>query len=169
MKRAIGVIGIPLIECVDRELRKYRIRWDIQPYDDGENDNTISFMEREICKKPTLNEVKKIVLEGYNNIINEKILSGFIWRGNSIWLSSENQFNYKSAYDIAVQTNGANLPIKFKFGTPEKPEYYIFETTNDLFDFFISAMTFINKTLQEGWETKDTIDWSEYEKYLFMR
>ena len=29
----------------------------------------------------------------------------------NIWLSSENQFNYKVAYDLALQTNGANLPI----------------------------------------------------------
>lgn len=68
-----------------------------------------------------------------------------------IWLSSENQFNYKAAYDLAIQTEGANLPIKFKFGTTENPEYFIFESIEDLSDFYLSAMTFINKTLQEGW------------------
>ena len=39
-----------------------------------------------------------------------------IWNNKRIWLSSENQFNYKVAYDLALQTNGANLPIIFKFG-----------------------------------------------------
>ena len=38
-----------------------------------------------------------------------------------VWLSSENQFNYKAAYDLAVQTGGATLPVTFKFGTDEVP------------------------------------------------
>ena len=117
MKRSFGIEGLPLIECINPKLRKYRVRWDVTYEQNEESDNTVSFMEAEVSHKPSLKEVKNIVLNGYNQIIDEKILSGFVWKGMSVWLSSENQFNYKAAYDLAIQTEGANLPIKFKFGT----------------------------------------------------
>ena len=79
-----------------------------------------------------------------------------------IWLSSENQFNYKTAYDLAVQTNGASLPIKFKFGTDESPVYYTFESLEDFSDFYMSAVAHVNTVLNEGWEKKDSIDWEVY-------
>ena len=41
-----------------------------------------------------------------NDERDEKIVSGFVWRDMQVWLSSENQFNYKAAYDLAVQTKG---------------------------------------------------------------
>jgi hypothetical protein len=69
-----------------------------------------------------------------------------------VWLSSENQFNYKAAYDLAVQTGGASLPVKFKFGTTEDPVYYTFTNINDLSDFYMSAMRYINQTLDQGWQ-----------------
>lgn len=166
MIRAFGVLGIPLIECINPEIKKYRIRYDIQKYPDEEYDNTISFMEDEILHKPTLSEVKNIVLKGYNSIVDEKILSGFKWNDISVWLSTENQFNYKAAYDLAFQTNGASLPTVFKFGTNENPIYYKFDTLDELQDFYIKAMTYINEQLAIGWAKKDSIDWSEYEKYL---
>ena len=49
---------------------------------------------------------------------DEKIISGLVWTtrpGGAIpvWLSTENQFNFKSAYDLAVQKV---LPVTFKMG-----------------------------------------------------
>lgn len=80
----------------------------------------------------------------------------------SVWLSTENQFNYKAAYDLAVQTSGFSLPIIFKFGTTEEPIYYTFEDMETFNDFYIKAMTYINTQLSEGWVFKDSIDWSVY-------
>jgi hypothetical protein len=57
-----------------------------------------------------------------------------------VWLSSENQFNYKAAYDLAVQTGGATLPVTFKFGTDEVPQYREFVTLEELTDFYTKAM-----------------------------
>ena len=56
----------------------------------------------------------------------------------------------------------ATLPVKFKFGTTENPVYYTFETVEDLSDFYMSAMNFINTQLNEGWIKKDSIDWNQY-------
>ena len=80
-----------------------------------------------------------------------------------VWLSMENQFNFKSAYDIAVQKNGATLPVTFKLGERDgNPVYYTFETMADADDFYISAVSFIQQTLQEGWVEKDNIDLTSF-------
>lgn len=79
-----------------------------------------------------------------------------------VWLSTENQFNYKAAYDLAVQSQGMSLPITFKFGTTTEPVYYTFENLEMFTDFYSKAMFYINTKLAEGWKLKDSIDWSVY-------
>lgn len=116
-------------------------------------------------EKVTEESVRSKLAKYYDSITDWKILSGFEWRGMKVWLSMENQFNYKAAYDLAVQTNGASLPVTFKFGDT-MPVYHTFETLDELSDFYTSAMSYVNKTLAEGWAKKDSLDWSEYERLL---
>lgn len=116
--------------------------------------------------KPSLEQLKKLALDAINKEVDEKILSGFVWKEMPVWLSTENQFNYKAAYDLAVMSSGQSLPVMFKFGTTENPVYYHFSTLEDISDFYVSAMTYINTTLAEGWQKKDAIDWSVYEEVL---
>ena len=101
--------------------------------------------------------------EWYNSRTDERILSGFEYDGQPVWLSSENQFNYKAAYDLAVQTNGKNLPVTFKFGTDNVPYYKTFDTVADLQDFYVKAMKHIQNALSEGWMKKGALDLALYE------
>lgn len=166
-KRVYGSVGVALIECINPRYRKYRVRWDVQPYTDEDgNARGVSFVETEFKHKPTMAEVKDVILGWMNKKIDEKILSGFVWNEMPVWLSTENQFNYKAAYDLAVQTQGASLPVMFKFGDTENPVYHTFTALDDLADFYMLAMAYINEQLAQGWEAKDAIDWSEYEKLL---
>ena len=128
--------------------------------------NLGTWYETWLSGKPTLEQIKSIVLNTINKEVDQKILSGMIWKDIPIWLSTENQFNYKAAYDLAVMSQGQTLPVVFKFGTSDNPVYYKFETLEDISDFYISAMAYINKTLEEGWNKKDNIDWAVYEKCL---
>lgn len=109
-------------------------------------------------QKPSLADIRAIIKETINNETDRKILEGFVWKGMPVWLSTENQFNYKAAYDLAVQTNGATLPVRFKFGTDVAPEYYNFESLEDFADFYTQAMAHINTVLNEGWAEKDLAD-----------
>ena len=43
---------------------------------------------------------------------------------------------------------------------------HTFETMEELSDFYTSAMSYVNKTLADGWAKKDSLDWSEYERLL---
>lgn len=109
-------------------------------------------------QKPSLADIRAIIKETINNETDHKIIEGFVWKGMPVWLSTENQFNYKAAYDLAVQTNGATLPVRFKFGTDAAPVYYNFESLEDFADFYTQAMVHINTVLNEGWAEKDLAD-----------
>lgn len=162
MERVQGNKGIAPVECINPRYNKYRVRWDFQPsYNDEGVEDGVTFYEAEITY-PTEEKIKETVLAGYNAIIDERILTGFEWQGMKVWLSSENQFNYKAAYDLAVQTSGATLPVRFKFGTTTEPVYYTFTTVEEFSGFYMSAIAYVNATLEQGWAEKDAIDWSIY-------
>ena len=151
---------------------RWKIHFDFIPfYEENENGEKVktdvgTWVETIIPFKPSLEQLKKLILDTINKDVDEKILSGFVWKNMPVWLSTENQFNYKAAYDLAVMSKGQSLPVTFKFGTTESPVYYTFESLEDISDFYLSAMNYINKTLEDGWKKKDNIDWTVYEKIL---
>lgn len=112
--------------------------------------------------KPTIEEIRDIIIAQINRNVENKILCGLVWKDMPIWLSAENQFNYKAAYDLAVQTNGTSLPVKFKFGTDETPVYHTFNNLEELHEFYISSISFIQQVLNDGWNEKDNLDLSVF-------
>lgn len=159
MRRIEGTSGVRLIECVNPIRDKWRIRWDVQENEDG----TATYMEAEFLHRPTADEIRQTIIGYYNQQTDEAILSGFEYEGNMVWLSSENQFNYKAAHDLAVQTGGATLPVTFKLGTDEHPVYRKFNNLGELTEFYRQAMLYIQGVLAVGWEKKDALDLSLYE------
>ena len=115
-------------------------------------------------RKPSKEEIKEIITEQINRNADERILSGMKWNGIPVWLSTENQFNYKAAYDLALQTGGASLPVKFKFGTDTEPFYHTFETVEELQNFYTACIVYIQQVLEECWEEKDSLDLSVFDK-----
>lgn len=112
--------------------------------------------------KPNANDIYNKVVEYVNNSVNYKIVNNFVWSGYSVHLDSENQQNYKAAFDLAVQTNGENLPLKFKFSKRGKTEYYTFTNLDTLKDFYLKLNKHINDCLSEGWEIKDSFRKEDY-------
>lgn len=159
MKQVEGSAGVALLECTNPVKNKWRVRWDVKTNEDG----SASYMEEELDHKPNAEEVRSLVSEWYNAETDERILSGFEYEGQPVWLSSENQFNYKAAYDLAVQTDGQNLPVIFKFGTDDSPSYRTFETVDELQDFYMKVMKHIQDALSEGWKKKDALDLALYD------
>lgn len=153
-----GCAGVAPIECVSPRKNKWKIRWNITEKDDG----SAEWLEKDFGHKPTATEIRNTIIQYQNNQVDAKILSGYRWHDMPVWLSTENQFNYKASFDVAVQSNGANLPVRFKFGTEDDPVYHDFTTVEELTDFYYGAMAFINATLQEGWTAKDNIDFSVF-------
>ena len=164
--RVNGTEGVKLIECINPAKDKWRIRWDILPNvatEGNPNASGINYEEVEFSHKPTIDEVKKVIIDWYNGKIDDAILKNFVWNEMSVWLSMENQFNYKAAFDLAVQTSGSSLPVKFKFGTDSNPKYHEFTTLAEIQDFYTKAVFFKDKVLSDGWKMKDSFDFSKYE------
>lgn len=143
------------------------VSYNLQPLEDEVH---ATWNEIYFYKKPhpyVINEeIKEAILADINAQTDENILKGFVWENKKVWLSGENQFNFKAAYDLAIQTEGGNLPIKFKLGEEEDgtPVYHTFDTLIELQDFYTKAIGYINQCLNKGWELKDSIDWSKYER-----
>lgn len=168
MKRVLGGDGISVAQQIDRR-DVWHIRTDIQPYTDPMTKQSmgVSFIEHEFRYKPSMAEVKEFVLGVINKQTDEKILSGFVWNGKPVWLSAENQRNFSEAQRMAAE-NDSVLPLTFKLGEDEngEPVYHTFQTASELTEFYTAAFAYINKCLNEGWQKKDSVDWTPYEEAL---
>lgn len=128
--------------------------------DDGNNFTWRKYYDH----KPSLREIKQDISDLVNTETDAKILTGFTWNSKPVYLSTENQQNFKAAYDFARDTDGATLPVKFKLGEDEdaNPVYHTFTKFEPLADFVTKATAFVIETLNEGWKKKD-IDYSIFE------
>ena len=113
-------------------------------------------------KLPSKSEIKNVIEECINDMTSQRIETGFMYDECKINLSKENQANYKRAYDLAMQTNGANLPFTIKCSKDSKMRYITFANTVEFTKFFVAMDAHINKCLKECWEQKDSIDYSIY-------
>lgn len=166
-RRVNGSPGPKPVEKLNGVVPVYAIRWDIRENKGQEGSPSMSYgtnyMEAQVWHRPTAGECKELVLAWFNEEIDREILSGFVWRGHRVWLSSENQFNYKAAFDLAVMTGGATLPVVFKFGTAEAPEYHEFKTVEELKAFYTESMEYVTTVLKRGWAEKDAFDFTPYD------
>ena len=174
-KRSSGAEGIGVAECIDRHMGTWRVRTDFQPtYDEQHEQTGVSFIETQFPYKPTLAEVKDFVNAVINAQTEEKILKGFQWTQSgeeeavNVWLSEENQRNFSEAQRMAEKYGSAVLPLTFKLGEQEDatPVYHTFETFEELNQFYLAAFAWVNRCLQEGWNEKDSFDFTPYEEAL---
>ncbi len=114
---------------------------------------------------PTVAEIRTDIEALINLHTDEVILTGLKWNGKPVYLSSENEFNFKAAYDLAKETEGAILPMKFKLGEEANgdPVYHTFTKVEVLADFVSTIFTHIQSTIRAGWNEKDSIDYSPYQ------
>lgn len=164
-KRVRGGISPQLVECLNEVIPVYAIRWDVQPNTgkDGSAASGYNWQEVQVWHRPTLDECKDLILAWFNEKIDRDILSGMNWNGMAVWLSTENQFNYKAAFDLATMTDGATLPVVFKFGTTEQPAYHEFKTVEEITDFYTASMEYVTTCLKRGWMEKDAFDFTPYD------
>lgn len=136
----------------------------IYGYGRDEDGNGYNF-RKNYDHKPTKTELKEDITQLIDGITDSKILQGFRWNEVSVYLSTENQMNFKAAFDLNMQTGGLMLPVKFKLGedTEGNAVYHTFENMDDFTDFYTSAVSYINQCLNEGWAEKDSLDMLSYE------
>lgn len=143
------------IAIYDKIKGSYIVAFDIKEVEDGYEYLTYIFNSI-----PSVEDIKDLFISYYNTQCDLEIASGFIYDGNIVWLTLENQLNYKIALDLASQENFKT--VKFKIGTLEEPVYVTFESYEELNNFVKDIHTYISQTLQKYWEIKDNLDWSKY-------
>lgn len=136
----------------------------IYGYGTDEDGNGYNF-RKNYDHKPTKTELKEDITQLIDGITDSRILQGFRWNEVSVYLSTENQMNFKAAFDLNMQTGGLMLPVKFKLGEDAEGNavYHTFENMEDFTDFYTSAVSYINQCLNKGWAEKDSLDMSSYE------
>lgn len=106
--------------------------------------------------RPTHAEVKDVIHSQINADTDQKVLSGCVWNGKNVWLSAENQRNFSEAQRAAMISNGAKLPITFKIGEANgEPIYHQFQTVDELTEFYLYVVDYIQNCIGEGWVLKD--------------
>ena len=105
---------------------------------------------------PTKEEVVEVIHSQIDADTDQKILSGCVWNGKNVWLSAENQRNFSEAQRSAMIDNGAKLPITFKIGQADgEPVYHQFQTLEELTEFYLYGVYYIQNCIGEGWVKKD--------------
>ena len=157
---------ITLYSPIRTQGKRTIVSYDFEEVGDGVNATwyEIYFSQR-VSIYPNLDTIKESILKDINERTDEKILSGFVWNNINVWLSAENQRNFSEAQRVAQMTNGASLPVKFKLGEDNEgnPVYHTFNTVEELNEFYLAAVAYIQQCLNEGWELKDSIDWTKYD------
>lgn len=106
--------------------------------------------------RPSIDQVKAAVIADINEHVKAKIIGGFVWNDNPVWLSEENQMNFAQAV----------VPVTFKIGEQADgtPIYQEFTSKTDLKNFVEACVSWKQQCLSEGWTEKDTMDWTPYEE-----
>ena len=99
-------------------------------------------------------------LQDANIEADNKIAGGMIWNGYNVWLSMENQFNFKAVFDLAQQGMPV-LPVTFKFGD----EFHEFTTLEELTKFYLASVKWAQTCLGECWQNKAMIE-AEYNELI---
>jgi hypothetical protein len=145
------------IECLNPFKHTWVIRWNKREETNKDledrEETVIKWEEETFDHKPELSEIKTVIENYFNTEVQEKILSGFAWKDKTVWLTQENQINYKSLYDLQGEVN------TIKVG---EDEYITFNTFEEYKEFYLAAIKFIKDTLAECWEKKDSFDYTPY-------
>lgn len=105
--------------------------------------------------KPSWDEVKCILVEAINEHTRERILNGFEWNGEHVWLSDENQRNFMMMEKLGEDA----YPLKVKINEDDvgEPIYYIFSNVKEFAEFSKQCSRHVKETLQSGWNEKDSL------------
>lgn len=112
------------------------------------------YVENKKSLQELINESNELI----NRETDEKILNDFVWNGNEFYLTMENQFNFKTLYDLK-EFQEFPITIKTKNGFTELNDM------GDLSGFYLDGVKFIENCIKEGWTKKAAAELKIKESY----
>ncbi len=104
---------------------------------------------------PSWEEVKAVLVDAINEHTKETILNGFVWRGQHVWLSDENQRNYMMIDKLTEDSYPMN--VKINENSNGEPIYYTFVSVEEFASFSKLASQHVIDTWRAGWNEKDKL------------
>lgn len=124
------------------------------------NNDTHYLFNKEYKGKPTQETVSDDVLSELNSECEKEIREGFRYNEYSVWLSLENQQNYKMLYDYL--NNCGTEQTKVKLYDAQGNGVYMEFDVKEYQPFYFAIIEYINATLSKYWDIKDNIVLQEY-------
>ena len=123
------------------------------------------YIYKKINRNPEIEDIHNLIVEGINEMTIEKIRNGFTWDDKPVYLSDANQRNFVSLVQSASQQT---FPLRFKIGeeSDTTPVYHTFTNAEELNAFYVAMVNHITSCLEAGWELKDSVDYSQWEKKI---
>ena len=158
-------------------------------YQEADEENATWFevyFYKKQASQVSLADVKSAIIADIDARTDEKILNGYEWtilHGDpqkakkqrligetvKVWLSRENQSNYKAKYDLHYQKPEAlTFPTVYKIAENDQKEaiFEEFQSFEELEQFYLGGIAYIEATVQAGWAEKKSIDWAPYESFF---
>ena len=108
--------------------------------------------------KPTLEEEIENSVKMINEETDNKIMNYLVWKGNELYITTENQFNLKNLYDLR---NMKEYPVTIK----TKTGFTTLENEQQVEEFYLEGVRFVEECIQEGWQRKSAAEAEIREKY----
>ena len=153
MKRVKGTAGVSLFECINADLNKWNVRWDVQenPETDEGQTNGINYMEETFLFKPDLSDVQQIISFWCGST---EATAKFVLDGKTIEMSEQGLLFLRSQ---AQASEGDNVSIVTSEGvievTSQEAQYIVNDMTRYLSAYNNNTLTLLNEI-----DAADSID-----------
>ena len=124
------------------------------------------YFNKNRTEKPSLEQIKQAVIADIDRQTDEKSEKGYVWQEKPVTLNCENRQNFKAVHDAAAMyPEQVTFPKTFKLSDGEDGNavYHTFESMQELAQFYLGGLSWIEHCVEEGWKKKAAMDWSPYE------
>lgn len=158
-------------KLIRKEMTRIVVRYGIEQYDDKNSTWYEVYFNKNVQPTVTLDDIKKAIIADINAETTMRITQGFSYtvkhgaqQGTevNVWLSNENQSDFHAMHQNA---DALTFPVRYKVGEDAdgNPVYEEFANVEEMHDICQATTIHVLTCQQQGWEMKDSIDWSDYD------
>lgn len=119
--------------------------------------------------RPSIERIREAIIKDINDRTDDKSEHGYVWEDKPVKLNWENRQNFKAVHDAAAMyPQLVTFPKVFKLSDGEDGNavYHQFESMEELAQFYLGGLGWIEQCVKEGFIKKDSFDFTPYEQAL---